>query len=108
MRPPNSLSMRMGDPFYNPPQTWPKAPKVSRPRKIAGTRLTFLGCGTSSGVPLLACRCGVCSSRDPRNRRTRASVVIQARDRVFLIDTTPDLREQALAAKIHWIDAVLF
>jgi phosphoribosyl 1,2-cyclic phosphate phosphodiesterase len=98
----------MADPLYNPPNFWPKKPTVPKPRRISGTRLTVLGCGTSAGVPLLGCRCGVCRSSDPRNRRTRASVAIQTGDKVFLIDTSPDLREQALQNKLFWIDAVLF
>jgi phosphoribosyl 1,2-cyclic phosphate phosphodiesterase len=85
-----------------------KLPKVSPPKPIRGTKLTVLGCGTSSGVPHLACRCGTCRSKDPRNNRTRASVVIQAGSKTFLIDTSPDLRAQALANKLFWIDAVLF
>jgi len=92
--------------YENPPL--PQEPKVSPPRTVSGTILKVLGCGTSSGVPLLACRCKVCSSKDPRNSRTRASVVIQTKNRVFLIDTSPDLRHQAFQNKIHWIDAVLY
>lgn len=96
------------DPKYNPPSFWPAKPSVSPPKAIKGTTLTILGCGTSSGVPLLACKCKVCTSKDARNRRTRASAVIQAQKTVFLIDTSPDLRTQALDNKVHWIDAVLF
>lgn len=96
------------DAKYEVPKWWPKEAKVPRPKPIKGTALTILGCGTSSGVPLLACKCRVCRSKDPRNKRLRASVSIQVGDKVFLIDTTPDLRTQLLTHEIFWIDAVLF
>lgn len=93
---------------YTPPGHWPDIPSVSPPKPVKGTKLTILGCGTSAGVPLLACICSVCRSSDKRNRRTRASVVIQAGSKVFLIDTSPDLRKQALNSKLFWVDAVLY
>lgn len=96
------------DPKYNPPHWWPKQAKVSPPKPIDGTQITILGCGTSTGVPVLACKCSVCRSKNPRNKRLRASVTIQAGNKTFLIDTAPDLREQAFRSKLHWIDAVLF
>jgi len=70
--------------------------------------LTVLGCGTSSGVPLLFCKCKVCRSKDPKNNRLRASVWIQTEKKSFLIDSSTDLRQQALKAKIPKIDAVLY
>src|SRR4051812_32154321 len=97
----------MDDPKYQPPRHWPAKPVVTRPRAVRGTQLTILGCGTSTGVPLLSCRCKTCRSTDPRNKRSRASVVFQAGDKVFLVDTSPDLRTQALDNKLFWIDAVL-
>ena len=71
-------------------------------------RLTVLGCGTSTGVPLIHCPCSVCRSRNPKNNRLRASVWVQTGDKSFLIDTSTDLRQQALRAKISRVDAVLY
>lgn len=70
--------------------------------------MTILGCGTSSGVPLLHCSCKVCQSKNPKNKRLRASVWVQHRGKSFLIDTSTDLRQQALREKIPRVDAVLF
>jgi phosphoribosyl 1,2-cyclic phosphate phosphodiesterase len=70
--------------------------------------ITVLGCGTSTGVPMIHCECSVCRSPDPKNNRLRASVWIQTKERSFLIDTTPDLRAQALREGIQKIDAVLY
>jgi phosphoribosyl 1,2-cyclic phosphate phosphodiesterase len=67
-----------------------------------------LGSGTSMGVPTIGCECGVCNSPDPRDRRTRPSVLVQYNGRSILIDTTPDFREQAIREKIHQLDAVLY
>jgi phosphoribosyl 1,2-cyclic phosphate phosphodiesterase len=71
-------------------------------------RLTFLGTGTSTGVPTLACHCRVCTSRDPHDQRTRPSLLVQFGGRVLVIDTTPDFRAQALREKLDRLDAVLF
>jgi phosphoribosyl 1,2-cyclic phosphate phosphodiesterase len=71
-------------------------------------RLTFLGTGTSSGVPALACHCRVCTSPDPRDKRTRPSILIRFDDRAVVIDTTPDFRAQALREGLERLDAVLF
>lgn len=71
-------------------------------------RLTFLGTGTSTGVPTIGCHCAVCTSADPRDRRTRPSLMIEYDGRVVLIDTTPDFRQQALREKIERLDAVIF
>lgn len=70
--------------------------------------LTVLGSGTSMGVPTIGCDCAVCRSDDPRDRRTRPSVLIEYNDRAVLIDTTPDFREQAIREKIRRLDAVLY
>lgn len=70
-------------------------------------RITILGCGTSTGVPLIHCQCQVCRSRNPKNHRLRASVWFQSDKKSILIDTSTDLRQQALRAKIPKIDAVL-
>ena len=71
-------------------------------------RLTFLGTGTSTGVPTLACHCRVCTSSDPRDKRTRPSLLLEFDGRVVVIDTTPDFRTQALREGIERLDAVVF
>src|SRR5580704_17167455 len=70
--------------------------------------LTVLGSGTSMGVPTIGCDCAVCHSSDPRDRRTRPSVLIGYDGRQVMIDSTPDFREQALRENIHQLDAVLY
>jgi phosphoribosyl 1,2-cyclic phosphate phosphodiesterase len=72
------------------------------------TFITLLGTGTSVGVPVIGCHCEVCKSSDPRNNRTRASLLIQTPETSILIDSGPDLREQALRENISAIDAVLY
>lgn len=71
-------------------------------------RITFLGTGTSTGVPVVGCRCRVCTSDHPKNQRLRQSVSIEANGKHFLIDTTPDLRLQLLRHPIPRLDFVLF
>ena len=71
-------------------------------------RVTVLGSGTSLGVPAIGCDCAVCHSADPRDRRTRPSILIQAGDLSILVDTSTDLRMQALANDIRRVDAILF
>jgi len=71
-------------------------------------RVTFLGTGTSTGVPVVGCHCRVCISSDPRNQRLRQSVAIEADGRHFLIDTTPDLRLQLLRHPIPRLDFILY
>jgi phosphoribosyl 1,2-cyclic phosphate phosphodiesterase len=72
--------------------------------------LTFLGTGTSNGIPIIGCDCEVCRSPDPRDKRGRTSAAIHdARDdRVYLIDTATELRTQAIAIGLNRVDAVLF
>lgn len=70
--------------------------------------MIILGCATSTGVPLVGCNCKVCISDNPKNKRTRCSVFIQVNDKNILIDTSPDLRFQALKHNIILIDAVLY
>lgn len=70
--------------------------------------LTILGCGTSTGVPLIGCSCKVCRSKNPKNRRLRASAWLQFQGKSILIDTSTDLRQQALREKITRVDAVLY
>jgi len=71
-------------------------------------KIIILGCGTSTGVPMVGCSCPVCSSSDPKDKRTRASILLHTAGRFMLVDTSPDLRRQALREKIPHIDAVLF
>ncbi|MBK5276427.1 MAG: GPMC system MBL fold metallohydrolase [Desulfuromonadales bacterium] len=71
-------------------------------------KITILGSGTSTGVPMVGCRCRVCSSDDPKDKRTRASLLICHNGRNILIDASTDLRFQALREDIERIDAVLF
>ena len=71
--------------------------------------LTFLGSGTSMGVPTLGCTCAVCRSTDPHNRRTRPSIRLAYNaGRVVLIDTGPDFHAQALREDLHHVDAVFY
>jgi phosphoribosyl 1,2-cyclic phosphate phosphodiesterase len=70
-------------------------------------RVTFLGTGTSHGIPMIGCDCAVCRSDNPRNKRLRPSVYIEDADHRLLIDATPDFRTQALRANISRVDAVL-
>src|SRR5262249_42659688 len=70
-------------------------------------RVTFLGTGTSVGVPAIGCPCAVCGSGDPRNRRLRTSVLMSIGDVRLLIDASIDLRQQALREGIDRLDAVL-
>ena len=75
---------------------------------MPGFRITVLGSGTSSGVPTIGCRCEVCLSPDPRDKRTRPSVLIQYEGRNVVVDTTPDFRAQVLRAGIARLDAILY
>lgn len=71
-------------------------------------RVVVLGCATSTGVPVVGCKCDVCSSDDPRNKRTRSSLFVNTRGKNILIDTSPDLRFQALSIGLCSIDFVLY
>ena len=71
-------------------------------------RLTFLGTGTSTGVPVLACHCATCTSTDPRDKRTRPSVLLEFQNRAVVIDTSPDFRDQGLRENLERLDAVIF
>ncbi len=75
---------------------------------MAAFSIRFLGTGTSVGVPVIGCPCAVCQSDDPRNKRTRSSIVVHCGELAILIDTGPDLREQALREKLTRIDAVFY
>ena len=71
-------------------------------------KVTFLGSGTSTGVPVVGCHCDVCESENPKNKRLRQSVKIEHAGKTFLIDTTPDLRTQLLRDPTPRIDFILF
>ncbi|MFN7943556.1 MAG: MBL fold metallo-hydrolase [Thermoanaerobaculia bacterium] len=71
-------------------------------------RVTMLGSGTSTGVPVIGCSCAVCTSADPRDRRTRPGVRFELPGGTALVDTSCDLREQALRHGIARVDAVLY
>ncbi len=71
-------------------------------------QITFLGTGTSHGVPVIGCTCPVCRSTDSRDQRYRSSILLEKDGRTLLIDTTPEFRLQALRAHISALDAVLY
>jgi phosphoribosyl 1,2-cyclic phosphate phosphodiesterase len=70
-------------------------------------KLTFLGTGTSTGVPSIACDCETCLSDDPRDKRLRVSILVEHDGKTVLVDTSSDFRQQALRARLKYIDAVL-
>jgi phosphoribosyl 1,2-cyclic phosphate phosphodiesterase len=74
----------------------------------ADFELTFLGTGTSVGVPVIGCPCRVCHSQDPRDKRTRSSVHVRCGDISVLVDSGPDLRAQALREGLTKVDAVIY
>ncbi|HET9533540.1 MAG TPA: MBL fold metallo-hydrolase [Blastocatellia bacterium] len=71
-------------------------------------KATFLGTGTSVGVPAVGCECDTCLSNDPRDKRLRASLLVEHDDRFVIIDTSTDFRQQALRAGLKRLDAILF
>ena len=71
-------------------------------------KITILGCGWSSGVPIPACDCPVCTSNDPRNRRRRASILVEQNGASLLVDSSPDLRAQLLDAGVTRLDGVIY
>jgi phosphoribosyl 1,2-cyclic phosphate phosphodiesterase len=75
---------------------------------MAELSITFLGTGTSQGVPFVACDCVVCQSTDSRDKRLRSSILVEAQDVAFLVDTTPDFRAQALRHNLRHLDAAIF
>ncbi|MES2807972.1 MAG: MBL fold metallo-hydrolase [Bacteroidota bacterium] len=70
--------------------------------------VTFLGTGTSQGVPVIACGCEVCTSADHRDKRLRSSILVQADDKTVVIDSGPDFRYQMLRANVQHLDAVVY
>jgi len=71
-------------------------------------KVTILGSGTSQGVPVIACKCDICLSENPKDKRLRSSILIQTADEAFVIDAGPDFRTQMLTNNVDWLDAVLF
>ena len=71
-------------------------------------QVSFLGTGTSGGVPMIACDCVVCSSEDPRDKRLRSSILVRSATTTLVVDTGPDFRYQMLRKKVRHLDAVLF
>jgi len=70
-------------------------------------RITFLGTGTSQGVPVIACNCNVCNSTNPKDNRLRSSVLIETNNKIFTIDAGPDFRQQMLRSKVKKLDAII-
>jgi phosphoribosyl 1,2-cyclic phosphate phosphodiesterase len=70
--------------------------------------ITFLGTGTSQGVPVIACGCEVCTSLDSRDKRLRSSILVEGEDKVVVIDSGPDFRYQMLRANVQHLDALVF
>jgi phosphoribosyl 1,2-cyclic phosphate phosphodiesterase len=71
-------------------------------------KITFLGTGTSSGVPMIACDCEVCTSTNTKDNRLRSSIMVQSKTTTIVVDTTPDFRFQMLREKVKSIDAIIF
>jgi len=71
-------------------------------------RATILGCGNSTGVPMVGNVWGACDPANPRNRRLRSSILVEHEGTTVLVDSSPDLREQLLAAGVTWLDAVVY
>ena len=71
-------------------------------------KITFLGTGTSGGVPMIACGCDVCTSPNEKDKRLRSSILVQSKTTTLVVDTTPDFRTQMLRAHVKKLDAVLF
>ena len=71
-------------------------------------KITFLGTGTSQGIPVIGCGCVVCQSTDPHDKRLRVSVLVETADRTIVIDSGPDFRYQMLRAGVKDLDAILY
>ena len=71
-------------------------------------KITFLGTGTSSGVPMITCHCKVCTSSNKKDKRLRSSIMVQSATTTLVVDTTPDFRYQMLRENVNNVDAILF
>jgi len=71
-------------------------------------KVTVLGCGSSAGVPIIGCKCAICASDNPKNKRLRVSLLIEINGKNILIDSSPDLRYQSLREGLNRVDAVLY
>jgi phosphoribosyl 1,2-cyclic phosphate phosphodiesterase len=71
-------------------------------------KITFLGTGTSSGVPMIGCDCEVCTSANPKDKRLRSSIMVETKNTTIIVDTTPDFRYQMLRLGVKKVDAVVF
>jgi len=71
-------------------------------------KITFLGTGTSTGVPMIACPCAICASTDTHDKRLRSSILVESPTTTVVVDTTPDFRYQMLRAQVRKLDAVIF
>jgi phosphoribosyl 1,2-cyclic phosphate phosphodiesterase len=71
-------------------------------------KITFLGTGTSQGVPVIACKCEVCLSKNLKDKRLRSSIMIEFQNKTIVVDTGPDFRQQMLRENVGKLDAVLF
>lgn len=85
-----------------------QSPIVNRQSPIDQVRVTFLGTGTSHGVPMIGCECATCTSSDPHDQRLRPSILLEYGKATILVDAGPDLRAQALRHRIARVDAILF
>jgi len=70
-------------------------------------KISFLGTGTSSGVPMIGCHCEICTSDDKHDKRLRSSILVQSKTTAIVVDTTPDFRTQMLREKVDRLDAVI-
>src|SRR5689334_15673771 len=71
-------------------------------------KIKFLGTGTSTGIPMIACECAVCTSTDQKDKRLRSSILVESENTRLVVDTTPDFRYQMLRENVKRLDAVLF
>jgi len=71
-------------------------------------KITFLGTGTSSGVPMIACDCEVCTSTNKKDKRLRSSILVESSSTTLVVDSTPDFRYQMLRANVKHLDAIIF
>ena len=75
---------------------------------MTSLKVTFLGTGTSQGVPVIGCNCLVCLSKDSKDNRLRSSILIETNNKVFCVDTGPDFRQQMLRENVQHLDAIIY